>query len=60
MSAIRPYRWTGMIAFVRGRDGGLDRGRVDAEVVLADVHEDGRRADPEDRADGRVEAEARR
>ena len=49
MSAIRPYRWTGRIAFVRGVIGGLDKLRVHAEVVLADVHEDRARAHLEDR-----------
>src|SRR5664280_3232910 len=38
-------------------DGGLDRGRVDAEVLRADVDEDRRGPDAEDRAHGRVEAE---
>ncbi len=40
-----------------GRDRRLHRGRVDAEVVLADVHQDRRGADPEDRAHRGVEAE---
>ena len=59
MSAIRPYRWTGMIAFVRGVIAASTAVGVDAEVVRPDVHEDRawrrpRRID----ADRRVEAEA--
>ena len=34
MSADCPYRWTGMIAFVRGRDGGLQKIRIQAAVFL--------------------------
>ena len=43
------------MARVRGRDRGLDPGRVDEVRVGLDVDEDRRRAGEQDRADGRVE-----
>ena len=43
-SAGWPARWTGMIAFVRSVTSAGDQRRVDVEVVLAHVAEDGRRA----------------
>ena len=58
MSAIRPYRWTGMMALRAGRHGGLHLVGVHGEVVRADVDEDRPRADLEDDAGRRVEGEA--
>ncbi len=44
MSAGRPSWWTGMIAFVRLRDGALDGVRVEVVRARVDVGEDRRRA----------------
>ena len=42
MSAHWPYKWTGMIALVRGRDLGFDLGGVDIVRLRVDIDEDRR------------------
>ena len=57
MSAGWPNRWTGMMAFVRGVIGALERGGIHRVVVRIDVDEYWRRTGILNRGDGRDERE---
>ena len=60
MSAIRPYRWTGMIAFVRGVIAASTRSGSMQKSSSRTSTNTGPRSRQEDRADRRVEGEADR
>ena len=55
MSAGRPNRWTGQMAFVRGVMAAATRSAIDVVGLRVDVDEDRRGAGVQDRRDGGVE-----